>query len=417
MAASKHSKKDKETNVKKSTSAVAVKDKAEAKSENKSENKAEGKSGERSKALAAVLAQIEKSHGKGSVVQMTDGYLEPVEGISTGTLSLDLALGGRGLPRGRIVEMFGPEGSGKSTLALSVIAQAQKKGGYTAYIDAEHAFDPEYAQKIGVRLDGMRFTLAQPSYGEEGLDIAEQFVKSKAVEVVVIDSVAALVPKAEIEGQVGDQFVGLQARMMSQALRRLTGITNKSNTIIIFINQLREKIGVMFGNPETTPGGRALKFYSSVRLDVRRIGQIKSGEEVIGNRTKVTVVKNKVAPPFRRAEFDIVFGRGISLEGDVLDLGLQYGAILKSGAWFNYLHPQQGEIRIGQGREMARQFLVDHPEVLEQVCTLVKSKAAAAKSAGEPHPAAVASQAAAAAEAEEPEGGASLVAEGRGRRR
>lgn len=366
--------------------------------------------GERQKAIQAVLSQIEKSHGKGSVVQMTAQYLVPVEGIPTGALSLDLALGGRGLPRGRIVEMFGPEGSGKSTLALSVIAQAQKQGGYAAYIDAEHAFDPEYAQKIGVRLDGLRFTLSQPSYGEEGLDICEQFIKSKAVDVVVVDSVAALVPKAEIEGEVGDQFMGLQARMMSQALRRLTGMTSKSNAIVIFINQLREKIGVMFGNPETTPGGRALKFYSSVRLDVRRIGQLKQGEEIVGNRTKVTVVKNKVAPPFRRAEFDILFGKGISLEGDVLDLGLQHGTIVKSGSWFSYVHPQQGEIRIGQGREMARQFLVDNPDFQAEVVAAVKAKALAAKAAPEEPDGS-------GDEDEELDVGAALVAEGRGRRK
>jgi len=330
---------------------------------------------ERQQAIADALSRIEKSHGEGSVIQMTDDFLIPTEGISTGSISLDMALGGRGLPKGRIVELYGPEGSGKTTLAMSAVAQAQAKGGYAAFIDAEHAFDPDYARNIGVVLDGLRFTLAQPSYGEEGLDICEQFVRSGAVDIVVIDSVAALIPKAEIDGEMGDTHVGLQARMMSQALRRLTGITSKSNCIVIFINQLREKIGVMFGSPETTPGGRALKFYSSVRIDVRRIGQIKQGDEIIGNRTKATVVKNKVAPPFRRVEFDVLYGKGISLEGDIIDLGLQHGIVIKSGAWFSFKHPEKGEIRLGQGRELVRQLLIDNPDLRTEIGALVREAA------------------------------------------
>ncbi len=326
---------------------------------------------DRDQAVREALARIEKSYGKGSVIQMDSDYVVQVDGISTGSLSLDLALGGRGLPRGRIIELYGPEGSGKSTLALSVVAQAQAQGGYAVFIDAEHAFDPEYAKRMGVQLDGLRFNLSQPSYGEEGLDIAEQFVKSGAVDIVVVDSVAALVPKAEIDGEIGDQFVGLQARMMSQALRRLTGAVGKSRCIVLFINQLREKIGVMFGNPETTPGGRALKFYASVRVDVRRIGAIKQGDQIIGNRTKATVVKNKVAPPFRRAEFDILYGQGISQSGDLLDLGLQYGLVVKAGSWFSFRPPQGEELRLGQGREMARQLLEDNPELAAELRRLV----------------------------------------------
>ena len=349
----------------------------------------ESPSDNREKALQAALDSIEQSHGKGSVIQMTDDYVVPVEGVPTGSLALDLALGGRGLPRGRIVELYGPEGSGKSTLALSVIAQAQAMGGYAAFIDAEHAFDPEYAQNLGVQLDGLRFNLSQPSYGEEGLDIAERFVKSGAVDVVVVDSVAALVPKAEIDGEIGDTFVGLQARMMSQALRRLTGSVSKANCVVVFINQLREKIGVMFGNPETTPGGRALKFYSSVRIDVRRIGAIKQGDEIIGNRTKGTVVKNKVAPPFRRSEFDILYGKGISTEGDIIDLGLQHGIVSKSGAWFSFQHPEKGDIRLGQGREGVRQLLLDNPDLRGEISALIKEAVAPKKKVEEaPAPAA-----------------------------
>jgi|TARA_B100000959_G_scaffold40639_1_gene40350 recombination protein RecA len=329
------------------------------------------KSGDREKALQAALEAIEKNHGEGAVIQMDEGYLTQVEGISSGSLTLDHALGGKGLPRGRIIELYGPEGSGKSTLALSVIAQVHQEGGVAAYIDAEHAFDPEYAKNLGVQLDGMRFHLSQPSYGEEGLDICERFVKSGAVDVVIIDSVAALVPKAEIDGEIGDTFVGVQARMMSQALRRLTVSIGKTQCVVVFINQLREKIGVMFGNPETTPGGRALKFYSSVRIDVRRIGAIKQGDEILGNRTKGTVVKNKVAPPFRRSEFDIIYGQGISIEGDIIDLGMQYGLIKKAGAWFSCIHPEKGEIKLGQGKESVRQILKDNPDLRNELRDLI----------------------------------------------
>jgi len=258
-------------------------------------------------------------------------------------------------------------------LALSVIAQVHKLGGYAAFIDAEHAFDPDYAKSLGVNLDGMRFNLSQPSYGEEGLDICERFVRSGAVDVVVIDSVAALVPKAEIDGEIGDTFVGLQARMMSQALRRLTVSIGKTDCVVIFINQLREKIGVMFGNPETTPGGRALKFYSSVRIDIRRIGALKHGEDIIGNRTKGTIVKNKVAPPFRRSEFDIIYGKGISFEGDVIELGIQHGLIKKAGAWFSCLHPEKGEIKLGQGKESVRQILQDNTDLCDELVVLIKA--------------------------------------------
>ncbi len=330
--------------------------------------------GERSKAIQAALAQVHKDYGAEALINLSQGMRGPITGVGTGSLSLDEALGGKGLPRGRIVELYGPESSGKSTLAMSVIAQAQKEGGFALYIDAEHAFDPEYAKKLGVKVNGEQFLLAQPSTGEEGLDIAEQFIKSGAVDVVVVDSVAALVPKAEMEGDIGDSFVGVQARMMSQALRRLTSIIGRTEAVVIFINQLREKIGVMFGNPETTPGGRALKFYSSVRMDVRRIGAIKDGEEFIGNRTKVTVVKNKVAPPFRRAEFDILYGSGISTEGDVLDLGMTQEIIKKSGAWLSYCPPGREEIRLGNGREAARKLLVENPELLAEISATLRNK-------------------------------------------
>ena len=298
-------------------------------------------SSNRASAIQAALAAISKNHGEEAVMDMSQKSIGPIAGIATGSLGLDAALGGKGLPRGRVIELYGPESSGKSTLAMSVVAQAQKAGGFAVYIDAEHAFDPEYAQKLGISLSGDKFLLSQPSSGEEGLDICEQFVKSEAVDVVVIDSVAALVPNAELKGEIGDTFVGVQARMMSQALRRLTSVIGKTDCVVIFINQLREKIGVMFGNPETTPGGRALKFYSSVRIDVRRIGALKNGDEIVGNRTKATVVKNKVAPPFRRTEFDILYGTGISYEGDVIDLGLQYNLVTKSGAWFSFAHDRQ----------------------------------------------------------------------------
>ncbi|MAW61629.1 MAG: recombinase RecA [Planctomycetes bacterium] len=329
-------------------------------------------SSDRQSAIQAALAAISKSHGEEAVMDMSQKSVGPIAGIATGSLGLDAALGGKGLPRGRVIELYGPESSGKSTLAMSVVAQAQKAGGFAVYIDAEHAFDPEYAQKLGISLDGDKFLLSQPSSGEEGLDICEQFVKSQAVDVVVIDSVAALVPNAELKGEIGDSFVGVQARMMSQALRRLTSVIGKTDCVVIFINQLREKIGVMFGNPETTPGGRALKFYSSVRIDVRRIGALKNGDEIVGNRTKATVVKNKVAPPFRRTEFDILYGVGISYEGDVIDLGLQYNLVTKSGAWFSFAHPEKGDIRLGQGREAVRTLLRENPELCEEIADLVR---------------------------------------------
>jgi recombination protein RecA len=311
-------------------------------------------------ALEGVLQQIEKRHGKGSIMRLGDRPAELIDGISTGSLTLDLALGGRGLPRGRIVEIYGPESSGKTTLTLHVVANAQKSGGIAAFIDAEHALDPTYAGKLGVKLDEL--LISQPDTGEQALDIAETLVRSNAVDVIVIDSVAALVPKAEIDGEMGDTFVGLQARLMSQALRKLTAVVAHSRTCLIFINQLREKIGVMFGSPETTTGGRALKFYASVRIDIRRIGQIKEGEEVVGTRAKASVVKNKIAPPFRKAEFDILFAKGISLAGDVVDLATEKNVLKKSGTWYTY-----GEVKLGQGRDRARDFFEDNPEIMVKV--------------------------------------------------
>lgn len=326
----------------------------------------------RATAIKAALDEISKAHGEEAVMDMSKQEMGPIQGIATGSLSLDLALGGKGLPRGRVIELYGPESSGKSTLAMSVVAQAQKAGGFGVFIDAEHAFDPEYATSLGIDLSGDKFLLSQPSSGEEGLDICERFVKSNAVDVVVIDSVAALVPNAELKGEIGDSFVGVQARMMSQALRRLTTSIGKTKCVVIFINQLREKIGVMFGNPETTPGGRALKFYSSIRMDVRRIGALKNGDEIVGNRTKCTVVKNKVAPPFRRSEFDILYGTGISYEGDIIDMGLQYGLVNKSGAWFSFAHPDKGDIRLGQGREAVRTLFKENPDLCEEIAGLVQ---------------------------------------------
>ena len=311
-------------------------------------------------ALDGALQQIERSYGKGAIMRLGEGTSVPIEGISTGSLSLDIGLGGKGLPRGRVCEIYGPESSGKTTLTLHVIAEAQKAGGMAAFIDAEHALDPAYAERLGVKLDDL--LVAQPDNGEQALDIVDTLVRSNALDLIVIDSVAALVPKAELDGDMGDHHVGLQARLMSQALRKLTGISAKSRTCIIFINQIREKIGVMFGSPETTTGGRALKFYSSIRLDIRRIGQIKSGDKVIGNRTKVTVVKNKVAPPFRKVEFDIIFNKGISVGGDVLDLAVPRNIVQKSGAWFSY-----GEMRLGQGRERVVELFMDNPELLEEI--------------------------------------------------
>src|SRR5262245_41620446 len=311
---------------------------------------------EKAKALDLAVGQIEKQFGKGSIMKLGSRETVEVPAIPTGALSIDWALGVGGMPRGRVVEIFGPESSGKTTIALQVVAGAQREGGLAAFIDAEHALDPEYARKLGVDIDNL--LVSQPDTGEQALEIAEVLVRSGALDVCVIDSVAALVPRAELEGEMGDSHVGLQARLMSQALRKLTGVVSKSKICLIFINQIREKIGVMFGNPETTPGGRALKFYSSVRVDVRRIGSIKEGEETIGNRTKLKVVKNKVAVPFRAAEFDILYGEGVSRLGDLIDLGLVHKLLEKSGSWISY-----GDTRIGQGRENARQFLKDNPDI------------------------------------------------------
>ena len=315
---------------------------------------------EKKKALEAAMSQIEKQFGKGSVMKLGEFKAMEIEAIPTGALSLDMALGIGGVPRGRIIEVFGPESSGKTTLALHVVAEAQKMGGEAAFIDAEHALDPVYAKKLGVDIDNL--IVSQPDTGEQALEIAEALVRSGAIDIIVVDSVAALVPKAEIDGDMGDAHVGLQARLMSQALRKLAGVINKSNSCIVFINQLREKVGVMFGNPETTPGGRALKFYASVRLDIRRVENIKQDGEVVGSRARVKVVKNKVAPPFREAEFDIIYGKGISKSGNILDLGVNLGIVDKSGSWFGY----NGE-RIGQGRENAKKYLEDNPKIMEDI--------------------------------------------------
>jgi recombination protein RecA len=322
----------------------------------------------RKKALAAALGQIEKQFGKGSVMRLgeaTENY--DVEAVSTGSLGLDIALGVGGLPRGRVVEIYGPESSGKTTLTLQVIAEAQRTGGTAAFVDAEHALDPVYAAKLGVNVQEL--LVSQPDTGEQALEITDMLVRSGAVDIVVVDSVAALTPKAEIEGEMGDAHVGLQARLMSQALRKLTGNIKRSNTIVIFINQIRMKIGVMFGNPETTTGGNALKFYASVRLDIRRIGALKNGEEVIGNQTRVKVVKNKVAPPFREAEFEILYGQGISRNGEIIDIGVAQGFVEKSGSWFSY----NGE-RIGQGKENARTFLDQHPDIAREIEGRIREK-------------------------------------------
>ena len=316
---------------------------------------------EKEKALEIALGQIEKQFGKGAIMKLGDAAARtPVATVSTGCLPLDYALGVGGIPRGRIIEIFGPESSGKTTIALHIVAEAQHVGGTAAFIDAEHALDPAYAEALGVKVDDLY--VSQPDTGEQALEITEALVRSGAIDIVVVDSVAALVPKAEIEGDMGDAHVGLQARLMSQALRKLTGAVSKSNTIVIFINQLREKVGVMFGNPETTPGGKALKFYASVRLDVRRIDALKNGTDIIGNRTRVKVVKNKVAPPFKSAEFDMLYGEGISKEGSILDLAVEKKLIQKSGAWYNY-----GEMRIGQGRDTTRIFLKDNPELTQKL--------------------------------------------------
>ena len=342
---------------------------------------------ERSRALENALGQIEKQFGKGSIVRLgSKDAIVPVSVISTGSISLDAALGVGGLPRGRVIEIFGPESSGKTTIALQVVAEAQRKGGIAAFIDVEHALDPTYAKKLGVDIDNL--LVSQPDYGEQALEITNTLTTSGQIDVLVVDSVAALVPKAELEGEMGDSHMGVQARLMSQALRKLTGIVSRSRTCLIFINQIREKIGVMFGNPETTTGGRALKFYSSVRMDIRRIAAIKDGETVVGNRTKVKVVKNKVASPFREAEFDIIYGEGVSKEGDLLDLGVAQNLVEKSGSWFSY----KGE-RIGQGRENARQFLKDNADIrtsidgeLRKALGLVKAEAAAAAESPAPAP-------------------------------
>ncbi len=310
--------------------------------------------------LRNAVGQIEKAFGTGSIMRLDEAAYLAVPGISTGALSLDLALGGRGIPRGRIVEIFGPESSGKTTLALTVAANAQKKGGVAAFIDAEHALDPTWAKKLGVNIDEL--LVSQPDTGEQALEICELLVRSNAVDIIVIDSVAALIPRAEIEGDMGDAQVGLQARLMSQAMRKLTGVIARSNCTVVFINQIREKIGVMFGSPETTPGGRALKFYSSVRIDIRRTGSIKEGDIAVGNRVRVRVVKNKVAPPFRQTEFDIMFDEGISVSGDLVDMAVEDKVIQKSGAWFSY-----GEMRLGQGRENAKQLIRENPELAEEI--------------------------------------------------
>jgi len=331
----------------------------------------------KSKALSAALSQIERQFGKGSVMRMGDGgIVKDVEVISTGSLALDIALGIGGLPRGRVIEIYGPESSGKTTLTLQVIAEAQKKGGTAAFIDAEHALDPGYAQKLGVNVDDL--LVSQPDTGEQALEIADMLVRSGAVDVVVVDSVAALTPKAEIDGDMGDSHMGLQARLMSQALRKLTANIKRSNTMVIFINQIRMKIGVMFGNPETTTGGNALKFYSSVRLDIRRTGAIKKGDEVIGNETRVKVVKNKVAPPFKQAEFEILYGAGISREGEIIDLGVKAGLVEKAGAWYSY-----SGTRIGQGKDNVRGYLKEHPEIAQEIEAQIRAQSLTPRAAGE----------------------------------
>lgn len=319
------------------------------------------------KAIEAAMGQIEKQFGKGSVMKLGEESTLNVDSISTGCLDLDIGLGIGGVPRGRIIEIYGPESSGKTTVALHIVAEAQKKGGAVAFIDAEHALDPAYARKIGV--DTENLIVSQPDTGEQALEIAEALVRSGAIDAIVVDSVAALVPRAEIEGEMGDSHVGLQARLMSQALRKLAGTINKTNCVAVFINQLREKVGVMFGNPETTPGGRALKFYASVRMDVRRIDSIKQGENIVGNRTRVKIIKNKVAPPFRQAEFDIMYNEGISKEGNIIDVGVKEEIVQKSGAWFSY-----GDIRLGQGRENAKSYLKENPEVALEIENKIREK-------------------------------------------
>ena len=325
-------------------------------------------SNDRARALDSALSQIERQFGKGSVMRLGDSTIaDDIQAISSGSMKLDIALGIGGLPKGRVVEIYGPESSGKTTLTLQVVAEAQKMGGTAAFVDAEHALDPVYAEKLGVDVDSL--LVSQPDTGEQALEITDMLVRSGGIDVVVIDSVAALTPKAEIEGDMGDSHVGLQARLMSQALRKLTANIKRSNTLVIFINQIRMKIGVMFGNPETTTGGNALKFYSSVRLDIRRIGAVKKGDEILGNETRVKVVKNKVAPPFRKAEFDIIYGEGISKEGEIIDLGVEHEFIDKAGAWYSY-----NTDRIGQGRDNVRQFFKDHPEIADEIEGRIRAK-------------------------------------------
>ena len=323
-------------------------------------NAGAGRDRARQQALDQALGQIERAFGKGSIMRLDDDVSRVPPGISTGSISLDLALGGRGIPRGRVIEVFGPESSGKTTLALHVVASAQKAGGVAAFVDAEHALDPAWARRLGVNLEEL--LVSQPDTGEQALEICELLVRSNAVDIIVVDSVAALIPRAEIEGEMGDSHVGLQARLMSQALRKLTGAINRSHTAVLFINQIREKIGVMFGNPETTPGGRALKFYSSVRIDIRRTASIKEADQAVGNRTRARVVKNKIAPPFRDAEFDIMFNEGISASGDLLDLAVDTKVAQKSGAWFSF-----GDVRLGQGRENSKQFLRENPDLAQEI--------------------------------------------------
>lgn len=323
---------------------------------------------EKLKALQATIERLEKNYGKGVVMKMSDDRIEGVEASSTGSLSLDIALGIGGYPKGRVIEIYGPESSGKTTLCMHAIAEVQRKGGLAAFVDAEHAFDKNYAEKLGI--DISKLLISQPDDGEQALEIADNLIRSGAIDLIVIDSVAALVPRAEIEGDMGDSKMGLQARLMSQALRKLTGTINKTNCICMFTNQLREKIGVMFGNPETTTGGNALKFYASVRLDIRRIGQLKDGNEIVGNRTKVKVAKNKVAPPFRVVEFDIMYGQGVSKAGEIVDLGVDYDIIKKSGSWFSY-----NDTRLGQGRDAVKQLLIDNPELSEEIEGIIREKA------------------------------------------
>ena len=339
---------------------------------NKAKENADKLRAQKLKALEATLGNIEKSYGKGAIMKLGDEAIDEIESISTGSLGVDIALGIGGVPKGRVIEIFGPESSGKTTLAMHIIAEAQKLGGIAAFIDAEHAFDRFYAEKLGI--DTQNLLISQPDHGEQALEIADSLIRSAAIDVIVIDSVAALTPKSEIDGEMGDSKMGLHARLMSQALRKLTANIAKTGTICIFINQLREKIGVMFGNPETTTGGNALKFYASVRLDIRRIGQIKDGDSVKGNRTRVKVVKNKVAPPFRKAEFDIIFGEGISKIGEIIDLGVEYNIVKKSGSWYSY-----GETKLGQGRDAVKALLLDNPDMVDELEIKIKEAIAAAK--------------------------------------